>query len=92
MNKGDAMNNNMRPVIITKYFGPSNTRGTRIKASARDRAVYVPWDYELSIEDNHLAAAQALVHELWPDNAENPELHGGPMPNGDGYAFVLIRK
>jgi hypothetical protein len=46
--------------IQTKYFGPSNVRGSRIKATAAAGSVTVHYDPALNVEDNHKAAAWAL--------------------------------
>jgi len=70
--------------ILTKYFGPGNTRGSRIKAIAGDGGPSVTLSYasRLSSEENHAAACKALVDKLnW----------GGRWIGGatkDGYAFV----
>lgn len=52
--------------IITKYLGPTNYRGSRIKAMASSRGPYVvlPWDSALSQVDNHDFAAQELAAQL----------------------------
>jgi len=56
----------MGPVIITRYLGPTNCRGSRIKAThQRDseitwRAV-VDWDHSLNTEANHQLAAEQLL-------------------------------
>lgn len=59
-----------RVAIQTKYLGPTNSRGSRIKAERADggESVTVPYDYALSTSDNHAAAIQALVDKLdWAD-------------------------
>lgn len=56
--------------ITTKYMGPTNTRGSRIKAQRADggASVTVSYDYALNTQDNHAAAVQALVDKLdWTD-------------------------
>ena len=50
--------------IQTKYLGPTNTRGSRIKATCWLTSVTVSWDYSASIEENHIAAIEALVCKL----------------------------
>ncbi len=50
--------------IETKYFGPGNVRGSRIKASDGDNSIFVSYDPELSDDDNHIEAAKALCHKL----------------------------
>ncbi len=76
----------MRQAIITKYLGPTNTRGTRIKATAAAGTVTVNWDYSLGMDANHAQAAKALVDKfewggLW--------IAGG-APNADGNVFVDV--
>jgi hypothetical protein len=46
--------------IITKYLGPTNTRGSRVKASCQRGSKIVPWDHELCPDENHEAACAAL--------------------------------
>ena len=62
------------PVIITRYLGPTNTLGSRVVATHRRdssrsgchpwRAV-VGWKCELNSDENHRAAADALIAS-WP--------------------------
>ena len=49
--------------IHTRYMGPTNTKGGRIKATAWAGSVTVPYDHALNVEDNHRAAAGALLAE-----------------------------
>ena len=47
--------------IVTKYHGPTDTRGSRITASDEDgNKCTIPYPYQLSGEACHRAAAQAL--------------------------------
>jgi hypothetical protein len=50
--------------IITKYIGPSNTRGSRIKASCSAGSITIGYPHEQSIQGAHAAAAMALVRKL----------------------------
>jgi hypothetical protein len=57
------------PVIITRYKGPTNHRGSRIVAThKRDSEttyrVTLSWDHALSEEENHRVAANACL-ESW---------------------------
>lgn len=53
-------------LITTKYLGPTNTRGARIKATAvgRNRSVTVSYPHTLVLGAAHMAAARALVIKL----------------------------
>lgn len=65
--------------IVTKYIGPTNRRGSRIKATAAAGSVTVSYDPALDYEPNHRAAADALARKFgW--NRENIT---GQLPNGD---------
>lgn len=50
--------------IHTHFIGPSNVRGSRVKARADAGSVTIPWDHALDIEANHAAACRALVDKL----------------------------
>ncbi len=72
--------------IVTKYLGPTNTRGSRVKATCNAGSVTVSWDHALNIDENHEAAFRALVDKLgW--QAYGPWNHGG-LPNNGGRVFV----
>ncbi len=51
----------MHQAITTKYLGPTDYRGARVKAQAQAGAVTVNWDHALNPEANHRAAAMALA-------------------------------
>ena len=46
--------------IVTKYIGPGNVRGSRVKATASAGSVTLRWDDSLNSDQNHYAAARAL--------------------------------
>lgn len=69
--------------IQTRYFGPSNVRGSRIKAWADAGSITIPYPHELSGQACHRKAAQALADKFGWKGA----YLGGQLPNGD-YAFV----
>lgn len=71
-------------VIKTKYIGPTNTRGARIKASANGFTVTVSYRYDLSHEKRHFEAVKALVakHELEWDISS---MGYGSDENGDCF-------
>lgn len=56
--------------ITTKYFGPTNFRGGRIKASAQRGSVTVAYNHALNIEGNHRAAIDALVVKFVNEDAK----------------------
>lgn len=56
----------MSQSIVTKYLGPTNHRGARIKATIASgaKAYTMPYNYELDTDDNHAAAAHELAQRL----------------------------
>lgn len=50
--------------IRTRYYGPSNMRGSRIKAQCDAGSLTIPYDHALDIEGNHVAAREALLIKL----------------------------
>jgi hypothetical protein len=73
--------------IQTRYFGPTDSRGSRIKAWAAAGSITIPYPYELSGQACHRAAAEALALRLEWDTPFYGSLLGGCLPNGD-YVFV----
>jgi hypothetical protein len=73
--------------IQTKYHKATNTRGSRISATAEGgHRVNIPYPNELSGEACHAAAAIELCRKLqWVG-----DLIGGGLPNGD-YCFVFAK-
>lgn len=74
----------MRQAITTKFLGPTNNRGARVKATAaRGLSLTVDWKYNMGVEGNHTEAAMALAVKLnW-----RGKWTGGGLDN-DGYVFV----
>lgn len=70
--------------ITTKYLGPTNARGSRIKASSESgHSVTASYDHALNPVENHARAAIMLCEKLgWK---------GDLVPGGtkDGYVFVF---
>ncbi len=72
--------------ITTKFIGPTNHRGDRIKARCSAGSVTVSWDWELEAHENHVAAAQALLGKLeW----SNVEIIGSGETHTQDFVHVL---
>lgn len=73
----------MRQAIETKYLGPTNFRGSRVKAtSGSGLTLTVEWNHEFNSDVNHRDAAVALCKKLgWPI-----DLIGGSTVKG--FCFV----
>lgn len=51
--------------IFTRYLGPTNSRGPRVKAYDGDNnQVTLHWDNAIEVSDNHQAAAKALCKKM----------------------------
>lgn len=51
--------------ISTKYFGPTNNRGSRVKAIASGgESLTVGWRHDLNHDENHRLVALALAKKL----------------------------
>ncbi len=76
----------VRQAITTKYFGPSNVKGSRVKAKAAAGSIYLEWDHRFNPETNHAMAAKALADKMqW-----NGHYYQGAMPDDSGYCFVAV--
>lgn len=75
--------------IMTKYLGPTNTKGSRIKAIWQrfdgPVSVTVGYDSAMSQRDNHAYAAMEIVRK-YTDNGNNWIV--GELPDGN-YCFVM---
>ena len=70
--------------ILTKYMGPTGSRGGRIIAKADAGRVIVPWDHGVGTYENHEAAAYAFCRKKgW-----SGRLAGGSI--GNGYVWVFV--
>lgn len=75
----------IRQAIATRFLGPTNHRGARVRAYAEAGSVTLAWDHRTNVETNHVAAAHTLAAKLgW-----NGTWQGGALP-GAGYCFVLV--
>ena len=70
-NDGVTVVDTHRTTITTKYLGPTNSRGSRVKAIARNSwgelrgaSVTISWDHSLNSAENHAEAVRALADSL----------------------------
>lgn len=74
--------------ILCKVMSPTDTTGTSILATCYGGRLRQGLDYELSTEENALAAAKALAAELgWPTEG----IVIGQLPDGN-YAAICTTK
>lgn len=75
--------------IVVKYLGPTNSRGSRLKAYADAGSITISYPYELNREDGYLKAAEALREKLGWTGEHYGALVSGGLPNNGGTVFVM---
>jgi len=79
----------MNACIITKYLGPTDTRGSRIQARVHNRTIILGWDYELDLYVNHAFAADHLAQMMgWAEPGYTAHVACGP--DDCTYVHVLV--
>ena len=80
--------------IETKFLGPTDHRGSRIKAFVRDaysdsnpQSVTIGYRHDLNGDANHEAAAQELLPKVC-SSPDTVRLYKGAT--GRGYVFVVV--
>jgi hypothetical protein len=72
--------------IETRYVKPTNTKGSRIKATAAAGSITIGYDHALNTDGAHKAAADALIAKMgWTGTFAQ-----GGNAKGDGYVFVNV--
>lgn len=73
--------------LSTRYLGPTDHRGARVKVSAERGSVVVPWDDALDTAANHCRAAlRALERWEWSGRW----VGGSSTSNPRGFIFVCV--
>jgi hypothetical protein len=72
--------------IETKFIKATDTKPSRIKATAWAGSITISYDHALSTSGSHKAAANALIAKLrWTGTFAQ-----GANVKGDGYYFVNV--
>jgi len=75
-----------RQAIETKYYGPTNHKGSRIRVKAEAGTQWFSWDYSKEVSENHAICANMFANDLgW---LEHSKLIGGGTQTG--YVFVMV--
>lgn len=69
----------MLQAIQTRRLATTNTRDARMRATAWAGSVTVPYDYDLTAQENHESAARALCERLGWGGKWHPAL----LPSGE---------
>jgi hypothetical protein len=87
-----------KKIIQTKFIGPTNSRGARIKAiDDNDNSIVRNYDHALSIEDNHRICANWLIRKITDkyrtaEDSYTEMTIDGMGSFGPGYIFTASRK
>lgn len=73
-----------RAIIRTKFIGPTNYRGARIKATCQCGSVTIPYPYHESVPNSHWLAAQELIKKFGLKWGEKFTVGS----DNDGYYFI----
>jgi hypothetical protein len=79
-------------MIRTRYLGPTDTKGARIKAWSGSRSVTIPYPYQLSTEDAHAEAASWLHDKLHGQDDGRFEYAVARSAKDDGYVFYPMER
>lgn len=80
----------MAQTILTRFHGPTNTRGSLVTAKCWGGKKTVPYNYKLNADANHKAAADALITDLKERTGIDWTIVAyGCVPDDTGYAFII---
>lgn len=80
-----------RQAITTKTIHATTHRGVRVKAWCWKGSVTVHYDYALNADQNHYAAAEALLKEMgWAGDDWAQKWMAGSTHDNTGYHFVAM--
>ena len=72
--------------IRSKFYGPTERRGSCVRALANGHRVGLPWDHSQDSEGNHRLAVVALCDKLGWDS---DRFYGGCLESGE-WAWVPV--
>jgi len=80
----------MNRCIVTKYRGPTNTKGSRIIATAYGKRVTFPWDFAENVDDNHAMAAVYAARKFGWTEGLSWIHHTAILVDGYSRVHVLV--
>lgn len=67
--------------IQTKFIGPTNTKGSRVRATCWLGGVTLGWNHALNQKENHLEALQAMCDKM--NDSREGDLKWGIVATGE---------
>lgn len=77
--------------IKTEYFGPTDTKDSRIVASCQVKRMTFSYRHELNLDQNHANAALALKNDLGWNGEYYCDMVGGVAKDGC-YYWVFVNE
>ena len=74
--------------IRTRYIGPTNVRGSRVKADCEAGSITLDWDDAMNSEANHIAARDALLAKLGWNVPPYAAMIMGSHGNAEYHVFM----
>jgi len=79
--------------IETRFLGPTNFQGARIKAKCWGGSMTIPYPHEFNLAKAHREAAMALIDKMdQPYGGWRGDWVQGSNAKGDGYVFVKTKE
>ena len=83
----------MQTIVTTRYYGPTNTRGSRIKVSTRRGSRFIPFEYAASWNGVSVDTLKSVVSALMSDDTvtvhvTDAEIVSGPQDTELKYWIV----
>lgn len=92
-----------RQAIVTRYFGPTNTRPSRIRATCDRASITISFPQGESLVDAHAVAVRALLAKFHKEDAPDGDFRfrswpafdrwvcgGMPQVSSDAYVWVQL--
>lgn len=87
-------------LIVSKYFGATNTKGARVQVKSWKRTTYFNWNHALSVELNHISAIREHVACISEEAMREYKIVGdvdgapayefmGATPDGSGSSVIV---
>ena len=87
-------------LIVSKYFGATNTKGARVQVKSWKRTTYFDWDYSLNVDLNHISAIREHIARLNEEACREYKIVGdvdgapayefmGATPDGSGSSVII---
>lgn len=75
--------------IRTRYINPTNSHGARVQAKCDGRTIYIDYPHELSGDDVHKAACNALLQRMgWTTASGYTNVVGGSIASDMFWVFM----